>query len=203
MSPTVVVQGHGEVSVVPDALRLELAAECEAAGVSDALTQARRALAGVRTALRDLGVAPDDLRTSGLNVWQRFGDGSQETVGYTATESLSVLLRDLGHVDAVLAASVEVAGNALRVHGLSFEVVDPADALDRARRRAVEDARRAAAVYAGAVGCSVGDVVRVTDGATAPGPVGKSFASVARSGGGVEAGVQVVAADVTVEWTLL
>lgn len=201
MTATVAVRGHGEVSVVPDAVRLDLAAECAANGVSDALRAARTNAAALRAAVQACGIADADVRTSGLTVWQRADDAGRPQ-GYTATESVGVLLRDLGTVDAVLAAAADAGSDTLRVHGIQLVVTDPGDALARAREAAVADAHNAAAVYARAVGATVGAVLRVSEGATLDPLQPKAFGGRMAADSGIAPGTQTVTADVTVEWAL-
>jgi uncharacterized protein YggE len=201
LTATVTTHGHGEVSVVPDAVHLDLAAECTAEGVSDALSAARATAGALRVAIHDCGVADGDIRTSGLTVWQRTDDSGRPQ-GYTATESVGTLLRDLDAVDAVIAAATDACGDALRVHGIQLVVTDPGDALARARETAVADARRAAQTYSAAVGATVGEVLRIVDGAAANPLQPKAFGARLAAEGGFAPGTQAVTADVTVEWAL-
>ena len=195
--PSVVVHGHGEVEVVPDALRLELAVETGAKGVSEALRAARSTMASLRTAVAEAGPSGPDLRTSGLNVWQRF-DGEKQ-VGYVASESLTVLVRDVDAVDQVLEAATIAAGDGLRVQGLAFTVTEPGEAMDSARRQALAEATRVAKLYAAATGRELGTVLHITEGGAAQ-PVFGRMKLLADSAAGVERGTQTISADVTVEW---
>lgn len=199
--PGIVVRGHGEVDVVPDALRLELAVEAEAPGVSSALASARTTMVQLRSAVAGSGVAREDMRTSGLNVWQRYSDTVDAAVTYLAGESLTVLVRDPDGVDAVLNAASGAAEDRLRVQGLSFVVVDSLGADDAARKLAFADAERVARVYAEALGRALGPVVRLTEGPGDPHPM-RTGGRAAALAVGVERGTQTIAADVTVEWAI-
>jgi uncharacterized protein YggE len=201
----VVVRGHGEVTVVPDALRLDLAVDRTATSVTDALAGARAAMSALRSAVADSGVAHDDLRTSGLNVWQQYSDGGTPS-GFQAGESLTVLVRDIDSIDKVLHAATEAAGDALRVNGLMFVVVDSSEATDEARRQAIAEAERVARLYAHTVGREIGAVVRVAEGAPisdAGGRAGAFRAAKAEMSYGVERGTATITADVTVEWSFV
>jgi uncharacterized protein YggE len=200
----VVVRGHGEVTVVPDALRIELSVEKTAGSVTDALAGARAVMSALRQAAVDAGVARDDLRTSGLNVWQQFSEADKRSE-FQAGESLTVLVRDVDSIDKVLHAAAEAAGDALRVNGMMFDVVDPAEATDEARRRAIAEAERVARLYAHSVGRELGTVQRISDDARGSGRAlfaGRAAGTVETMAYGVERGTATVAADVTVEWAL-
>jgi uncharacterized protein YggE len=198
----VVVTGHGEVEVTPDALRLDLRVEVDAFGVADALAAARSTMADVRGAVAAAGVATADLQSSGLNVWQRH-DKHDRPGGYTASESLSVLLRDPQMIDVVLQVAAEAAADRLRVGGFGLTVIDPAPARDEARRRALADAERVARVYAEAAGHELGALRSLTDGAIRMPRrrvMGEMVALAADAG--VEPGTQTITANVTAEWAL-
>lgn len=198
--PGIVVRGHGEVEVVPDALQLELAVETGADGVSDALAATRTTMASLRDAVAGAGIARKDLRTSGLNVWQRYNDGGDKQVGYQAGESLSVLVRDPDSVDQVLEAASTAAGDRFRVQGLTFVVTDRGEAQDNARRLAFDEAERVAGVYAAALGRELGGVVRLAEGGGDLAQPMFGRAKMADLAAGVERGTQTISADVTVEW---
>lgn len=198
----VTVVGVGHATVVPDALQLELSVEVGARGVAAALASARSTMAEVRRAILEVGVAEVDQRTSGLNIWPRHDEKSGTQSGYVATESLSILLRAPDLVDVVLAGAAEVAGDLLRVGGLRFTVTDPAAAQDEARRAALVEARRRAALYAAELErVQLGRLLRLVEG-----QVGHDGGDVAVQAmahrASAEPGTQVLTIQLTAEWAL-
>ena len=201
-SSTITVSGHGEVQLTPDALRIELSVEAAAIGAADALTSARTTMAELRRAVTELGVATADQQTSSFNLWQRH-DRNGNPNGYTASESLAILLRDPGLVDVVLTVAGEAAGDRLRVGGVSFTVLDAAAARDDARRLALQEAERVARVYADAAGRKLGGLVSLAEGGGRV--VGRRMAKadvMLAEVGGMEPGTQTIGVDVTAEWQL-
>lgn len=199
---SVTVVGVGHATVVPDALRLELSVEVGARGVADALATARSTMAEVRRAVSVAGVAEADQRTSGLNIWPRHDEKSATHTGYVATESLSILLRAPDLVDLVLAGAADVAGDLLRVGGLRFTVTDPAAAQDEARRGALVEARRRAALYAAELErVELGRLLRLVEGRGGHDGGDVTGFAMARAGS-VEPGTQVLSIQLTAEWAL-
>ena len=79
--------------------------------------------------------------------WDREGRG---VVGYTAYQSLRLLVRDRDRVGDLIKALAGAAGDAFGLDGVTLEVADPAPLLERARTAAFADARAKAEQYAGA-----------------------------------------------------
>ncbi len=75
--------------------------------------------------------------------------------GYTASNQLSVTLRDLDRAGEVLDAAAALVGNEIRFNGISFFVDDTTAVESDARTDAIEDARRSADDYAAAAGVEV------------------------------------------------
>ena len=77
-------------------------------------------------------------------------------MGYTAYQNLSVTVRDAALVGALVDAFAGVAGNALTIDHIGFDVADPQPLLARARESAFADARAKAEQYAALAGRELG-----------------------------------------------
>jgi uncharacterized protein YggE len=84
-------------------------------------------------------------------------------LGYQAENGLVVQLRTLPQLGQVLDAVVDLGAN--RLQGISFGLQDSQQAQDQARRAAVADAQRKAALYADAAGLRLGDLRSLSEGA--------------------------------------
>lgn len=170
-----VAAGVGSAAGTPDRCVLHAGLHVMAGTVADALhgcaELARRAVA----TLAEHGVGAPDVRTTDLAVRDFFDQAAQRVTARVASYQLQVTIRDLGAVGDVLGALGDVAGDSLQVQAMRLALGDgDAEALaDEARRRAVLDARRAAATMAGAAGVRLGAIVAVeagpTSGGTRPG----------------------------------
>ena len=204
---TVTVTGTGFAEAAPDLMLVSVGVECRAESVQEAYAAAGAALAAVGSAFRGRGVAPADVRTTGLGVradlaW-RDGEG-QKLVGYVATSSLMVRLRDIAGASDAVSEAVHSAGDSVRLNSLQLVLSDESAVRDLARAAAWEDAVRAAGQYAALASATLGRVVSVTDAHQPQGPVplaGLQRASAAESVV-VEPGMNRVEAGVSVTWEL-
>lgn len=205
---TITVTGTGWAEAAPDLVLVAVGVECRAASVDEAWASASGGLRDVGAALRARGVAPDDIRSAGLAVradlaW-RDGEG-QKLVGYVASGSLSVRLRDLAGASAVISAAVGAAGDTVRLNNLQLVLSDDSAVRAQAREAAWQDALRSAGQYAALASGRLGRVLSVDESRPAPGPVplaGLQRASAAE-GPAIEPGVNRVEAAVTVRWELV
>ena len=201
----VLVSGTGTVSGRPDTLVAQFGAEATAASVDEALDRADRALRRITDALRDGGVADEDLQTTSLDIYPQYDPDGRRVTGYQAQQQLSVTFRDVDAAGALMGRAVSAGGDAARLSGLSFLIDDDSDLLADARRQAFEDARAKAELYGDASGRGLGRVVSVTEdvsGAARPFPV-ESYYAAADSAKAVEleAGQQQLSVTVQVEWS--
>lgn len=172
--PTISVTGEGRAEAVPDMASIRIGIMVEAPTAAEALAQASEAVRATLALLDDAGIAARDRQTTGLSLnpnrdYGRTGNGPARITGYTAQNGVTVRVRDLSMLGALLDLVVS-EGGANRLDGLSFSLADPAPLRDAARRDAVADARRRAELYAEAAGVRLGPVLAISDGA-AGGPV--------------------------------
>ncbi|WP_370228680.1 SIMPL domain-containing protein [Cognatishimia sp.] len=171
----IVVNGQGSVEQVPDMATITLGSQFAAKQAGDALDQVSEATAAVLETLTEMGLEPRDIQTSGLYLNPVYDDsytrhGARNIRGYSAGNTVHILVRDLDKLGVLLNEVVENGANTF--NGLSFGLQDATDAKNEARRRAVADARAKAELYAEAAGVSLGKIVELKDGSTsAPQPV--------------------------------
>jgi uncharacterized protein YggE len=165
------VEASGEARNRPDVMAIN-------AGVVTTGRTAKAALAAnnvlanrLLEAVRAQGVAPKDVQTEELSVRPQFAKTDEERasdegrsaqiVGYVATNSVALTLRDLSKAPDIVDALFEAGAN--NVRGPDFSLSDPAPAQRDARRAAVAAARTQADEYAAALGMRVSRVLRVSE----------------------------------------
>ena len=162
-----------------------------------------------------MGIADRDLQTSDFSItpqYQHFrGQNGQPTpppriVAYEVRNTLRVRIRELESTGAILDAVVSDGAN--QVNGIGFSIDDPTALMQKARRRAVSDARDRAEVLADSLGVALGRIVSVSEGQMRP-PVPQprmarmEMAMAADAGPvSVEAGEQLLTATVTITWEI-
>lgn len=200
------VTGEGQVAAVPDMATLTLGVMVNGDTAKAALDANSAALAAAIKRLKDAGIEDRDIQTSGLSLGPIYdyssSNGSPQAVlGYSASNMVTVRVRALDSVGAVLDAAVTDGANTL--NGISFGLADPVPSTDEARKAAVVDARHKAELYAAAAGVKVGKVVSINEnGGYAP-PMMRAEAMAGKSDAvPVQAGELSIGASVTVTFEL-
>lgn len=177
-SPRILVTGEGKAEVAPDMAVLQLTVTREAETARAALDANSSAMAEVLAAMQAEGIEKRDLQTSNFSIQPRYhhprpaSSGERkppQIVGYVVRNSLTVRVRDIERVGAILDKSVSLGVN--EGGQISFTNADPAEVIKRARIAAVEDARARAATLAKAAGVKLGEVLEISEQSFRPGPV--------------------------------
>jgi hypothetical protein len=200
---TVTVKGHGAVSVTPDTATVTVGIDVIRPTLEEAQADATRHVTAIIGAVKELGVAKDDIRTAYYTVWvirDYDDDGNILGIkGYEVSHQLSLTVRDIDTMSDVL--GVAIAAGANNVYGVSFYLADPTAAASRARQVAMADARRIAEELAAAESMSVGRVLAIAEGVGVEPPI---YFTGGGAGGGppIESGTSQVTVDVQVSYEL-
>jgi len=203
------VSGMGEVKTRPDMATVSTGVVTEAATAKDALAKNNAAMAAVIAALKNAGVAEDDIQTSNFSVSPKYPpyQPNQTTapriVGYTVSNQVTAAVKDLKKLGSILDTLVQAGSN--QINGISFGVDEPKPLLDNARKKAVADARAKAELYAAAAGVSLGRVVQISESSAVmpPQPMYRMAAApVAAESVPIAAGQQTVTANVSITYEI-
>lgn len=167
---TITVIGTGSVSGTPDIANIEVAVERFNPELSVAFSSANDTIAQIIEAVVASGVAREDVRTTGLGVYQdRYGyppydaaSGEEPTPVYVVNNGVRIVVRDIDAVSEVL--DVAIAAGATNIYGLNFDIAERAELQSEARALALEDARARAAELADLAGVELGDILIITEG---------------------------------------
>ena len=201
------VQGSGGIDARPDQAVILAAVVDQEARAGAALEANSREMARVLQKLAEFAVAKADIRTRGFSVTPVFerrqsGTTTPRIIGYRVVNRIEVKVRDLARLGAMLDALV--AAGADRLDGIRFSITEPAPLADKARVRAMADARRKAELYAKAAGARVGRVLEIAEqGVSVPRPrLMQATEMRARTAVPVAPGEQRVSANVTVVYEI-
>ncbi|MDX1688800.1 MAG: SIMPL domain-containing protein [Candidatus Promineifilaceae bacterium] len=208
---TITVSGQGRVSARPDIAIVRIGVETEADTATAALDENSVRMSGVISATLDAGVNREDVQTEGLSlrpIYQQ-GDrepggeeGPPELVGYRASNVVSVTVRDLDELGALLDAAVEAGGNTIQ--GIRFEISDNEELRSSAREAAMNDAIAKAEQLTQLAGAELGEVLTIEEvGGEAPSPV--RFAETEQAASAavpVEPGQQEIQVNLRVTWRI-
>lgn len=150
----------------PDMATITLGVTTEAATAAEAMAGNSEKLGRVLQRLKEAGLEDRDLQTSGLSLnpnWTQSPEGEAPRIaGYVASNMLTVRVRALDRLGAVLDQAVQDGANTLQ--GVSFGLVDPQPAMDEARRKAVARAQARAQLLTEAAGVQLGPILEIREG---------------------------------------
>jgi uncharacterized protein YggE len=161
----VTVVGHGTVEAVPDVADIVTGVVTREKTARAAIDGNSAAMEKLIAALRAAGIADRDVRTSGFGLTPQYSrarnDRSREIAGYQASNQVTVTIRDIRQVGAVIDRVIGAGSNS--VTGVRFGIANPDALMDEARRKAMAEARRLAGLLAAAAGAEVGRVLRIEE----------------------------------------
>ncbi|WP_158059318.1 SIMPL domain-containing protein [Halorussus halophilus] len=167
---TITTGATGETQAPPD----EAIVQFDAKAVEPDVLSARRVVAEqsgeLRTALAEVGISEERIKTAQFRVTQRRPHSGPETnrdpdeLPYKGRESLVVTLHDLDAVGDVLSAAVEKAGVEIDTVSFGFQTETKRELEREALTDAATTARQKAEAAADAEGLTVEGVVSMTTG---------------------------------------
>jgi len=207
VSQGITVQATGVADVVPDAVQVSLSVSVVAEANDVALSQVAATAEVVRTTLEQLGIDAADIATQSVSVNPEYNyteAEGQKIIGYRASQSFDVLVRDASTAGAVVDALVAAGGANLSINATYPVVNDSTAAAQDARDDAVAKARAKAEEYAELLDVELGDLVFLTE-VSAPTNItvsAKADVMAESSATVIDLGTQEVTVTVEVRWQI-
>lgn len=175
--PTISVSATGTAEIAPDMAMITLTVLREGETARAALDANTAAMADVLAAMQAEGIAERDLQTSNFSVQPVYvyprnnGNRAEEPriVGYRVHNSLTVRVRDLDRLGAILDTSVTLGVN--QGGQIMFTNDDPAAAISEARAEAMRNAIAKARELTDAAEIGLGKIVTITEQSDRPQPI--------------------------------
>ncbi len=196
---TISVNGTGAAHGTPDVATAQIGVQSRDVDPAKAVDENNRKMAAILAALTGLGVEEKDVQTTNFSVsYQQDYDPltgqPKETYTYIVDNTVSVIIRDLTKVGAVLGKTVDAGANS--IYGVTFSVSDTAKLEAEARDRAMADAKARAEQLAQAAGVKLGEPMSINE--YSSGPVYASADVAMGKGGGGAAPVPVSTGEIQV-----
>ncbi|MES2859380.1 MAG: SIMPL domain-containing protein [Pseudomonadota bacterium] len=159
------VSASADAKRVPDVATISTGVVTQTADANAAMRANATQMDKVMAAIRAAGIGERDIQTSGisLNPNYKYAENQPPTIiGYQASNTVNVKVRDLSKLGKVL--DTFVAQGANQVNGPNFEVDKPDEAYDEARIAAIKKAQARAQTYADALGLKVRRMVSISEG---------------------------------------
>lgn len=162
---TITVTGIGVTKARPDTANISIGVVSEGKTAKQALDRNTAAMGRVIVELKGQKVEARDIQTANFTVrpkFQHFKDGKPpQIVGYRVVNSVRIVVRDLKRLGAILDQAVSLGSN--QINGIAFMVENAASLENAARKRAMENARAKAELYAGAGQAKLGKVQLISE----------------------------------------
>ncbi len=204
------ITGTGHVQAAPDMATVTSGVVTEAKSAKEALSENSKAMTAVIEKIKTAGIDAKDIQTSGFNISPNYDhskssySGSGRIVGYRVFNNVNVRVRDLSKLGDLLDAMVTEGANT--ISGINF-IVSEADTLsDEARKKAVENAKRKAELYAAASGVKLGRILSINESGGYQPIQGRAVRMEAMAPGDappIEQGQQTLTINVNMTWELL
>ena len=162
----VTVQATGTTKVVPDGVIFQFAVTNLGESAEGATNEVADLADKAREVLDEAGVDDKDIASQSISVNEEIKynpDGSQESLGYRATQSFVVTIREEDEAGTIVQDIIAAVGDGVRVDGVTPTILDNQDALNDAREDAVDNAKAKAEDYADLLGIDLGEVQSISE----------------------------------------
>lgn len=162
---TISVTGNGYVYVTPDLAQVSISVVTEDATSTKAMADNANAMDKVIRAVKQLGIADKDIKTSQISLQPKYSYDypdarstyyptplRQNITGYTATNTLTITIRDLSKVGQVIDAAYNAGSN--EINGVTFMLSE--DLQSVTYKQALEKAVRDGSGRAGTIATAAG-----------------------------------------------
>jgi uncharacterized protein YggE len=199
--PGITVVGTGTASAVPDVSDWSFGVQADAASAADALKAASASSRRIVAALRNAGVERKDIRTDQVSIYPHMSSDGRSVDGYSASASVSAVVRDIGRAGKVVDAAVQAGAN--QVNGPNLRLSDDSAQYRTAVDAAYDDARARAEAIAAKAGVALGAPVAIVEGGGYGGPAPYGVRTLdAAAEVAIEPGTQDVTATLTVTFAV-
>jgi len=162
----VTLDATGSVKVVPDGVQFNFSVFAVEATSKSASERANVLANQAREALDESKIDKEDISTQNVSVYPEYSyspEGKQTLIGFRASQSFAVTLRDTEEAGAVVDAVLLLVGTDLTIDTLAPILLDTSDALEQARENAIKLAKKKAEDYADLLDVELGDVISVRE----------------------------------------
>jgi uncharacterized protein len=195
----ITVTGAGSVSTVPDEAEFSLGITTKGRTAGAALASNSERMRELIEALKAAGIAERDIQTRDVSVGSDY-DETGRSDDFVASNTVSVLIRDLDRAGAVLDAAARAGAN--NVYGPSLTPSNREGLEAKALRDAVANARTRAETLAEAAGVELGVVIAITESTPTHQGGWEMRAADVASSPPIEKGTQEIQATVTVTFAI-
>ena len=163
---SITVSGNGETLVAADTAVISLGVNARDKDVLAAQSKVNEAIAAIREALIENGVAKEDINTDFINIYAIYDyeNDQEEVKAYNANSSLAIKTDDMDMAGKII--DIAFAAGANTLNGVSFSASDTEQANAESLKKAVQDATQKAQILAEASGLTITGISAINESAT-------------------------------------
>ena len=158
------VSASGEVTLSPDIVTFTVQVNETEQTTSEALNLTNKKISKVLEILYSYNIEEKDVATNSINlnpqyVWE---DGNRILTGQSATQSLSVKLRNVNNLGKIIDELSKITN--INLYSINFDKEDKTEAYEKARIKAVKNALDKAKVLANAANMEIVEPISISEG---------------------------------------
>jgi uncharacterized protein YggE len=161
------VRGQAAIAAPPDVALLGIGATARRPTAGEAFARVEELVTALTASLKANGVADRDIQTRQFSLGPEYGrstgDAPPPILGWRATHTLTVKLRDFAAIGKTIDDAVRVLGDEAVLQGIQFAIEDTDALASRARALAIEDARQKAGEIAAGAGVRAGRLLFIQE----------------------------------------
>jgi uncharacterized protein len=163
--PTVAIGAGATEETAPDIAAINAGLNTTEPTADVAMEKNNREFAKIMAVVKKYKIDPKDLKTTGVSVGEdyEYTEDGRKPKGYVASNGLSIKVRDLTTIGALMADLVAAGANNL--NGPQFALDDSEALTDKAREKAYDTAQRRASAYARKAGFKSLRLLTINEGA--------------------------------------
>ncbi len=154
------VTGYAQQEVAPDTAYISIGMETTDADAQQARTQNNTVMNDVTSAMKTMGIAPENLKTVGFSLSPNYDSKSRKIVSYTVRNTLQVKVSDMDMIPRIIAKAGSLQANTIQ--GIRFTNEQTDTIKNNLIKQAIINGRRAAESAAQAAGTQLGQVKEIS-----------------------------------------
>lgn len=156
---TIHVRGYAEQDVAPDTAYVTIGMESTNKDADAARTENNTIMTNVRDALVAMGLAKEDMKTTGFYMTPNYDNNRKNVVSYTVSNTLQVKVTDLDMIPRVIAKAGALQAN--KIQGIRFTNERSDQIKANLIKEAIRNGQQAAQAAAVAAGSQLGQVKEI------------------------------------------
>jgi uncharacterized protein len=165
--PMINVSGEGKVKVSPDQVCISISQETKGSNAVMVKKDNDAKIDAVLKFIKKMKIAPEDFQTTRVTLTPNF-DYETKKQEFIATQSVSILLKDLKNYDLLMNGLLESGIN--KIDNVEFKSTKILQIQSEARKLAIKDAKIKAEDYVLVLGQKVGKAFTISDNSQNSGP---------------------------------